>query len=453
VLRVVARGDMDNAQLEAWIRDREDELTSITGSLNEAVEVCRRERSKLMRDWETIRTAGPEGSCPLCHQRLGEHFPQLEREFEGRLQEIVTSAEQACRNIDVHEKERTRLTALRPLLARMQRKEEREAARIALLQERQMLEGERGEILRERGRVDAQLHELGFDATAFSLLEEGIRTGESAYKRYREVEKKIATLPLLRHQRAEVHREREEKWAEQKRILEELAGTAFDSSAETDLQNELVRLRKERIAKESDLARDRERHARILESIQRLRELQERIREVKKEQDSLAEEVRLLKLTRSMVSEFVIYLMQVVRAQIEQRAGEVLSAITDSRYDRVLLDTEFNLRISDLDNDYPIERFSGGEQDDIAVALRIALSHYLAELHQVHDSTFLIFDEIFASQDEERRNNLLRALRTQESHFPQIILISHIPEIQGEFATTLMVEMESEQTSVVRVAS
>ena len=119
---------------------------------------------------------------------------------------------------------------------------------------------------------------------------------------------------------------------------------------------------------------------------------------------------------------------------------------------RLSLHEDFNLLVRDIDNDYPIDRFSGGEQDDIAVALRIALSRYLAELHQVHESTFLIFDEIFGSQDEERRNNLLTALRTQESRFPQILLISHIAEMQGEFANTLVIEMGADNSSRVRAA-
>jgi len=54
-------------------------------------------------------------------------------------------------------------------------------------------------------------------------------------------------------------------------------------------------------------------------------------------------------------------------------------------------DEDFNLLVRDIDNDFPLDHFSGGEQDDIAVALRIALSRYLAELHRVHESTFLIF--------------------------------------------------------------
>jgi exonuclease SbcC len=70
----------------------------------------------------------------------------------------------------------------------------------------------------------------------------------------------------------------------------------------------------------------------------------------------------------------------------------------------------------------------------------------------VHESTILIFDEIFGSQDEERRTSLLTTLRTQESRFPQIILISHIPEMQGEFANTLVVEMGTDMVSRVREA-
>jgi len=66
-----------------------------------------------------------------------------------------------------------------------------------------------------------------------------------------------------------------------------------------------------------------------------------------------------------------------------------------------------------VDNDYTIGRFSGSGQDDTAVAFRIALSRYHAGFHQVHENTFLIFDEIFGSQNEKRRNNLLTAFRAR----------------------------------------
>jgi exonuclease SbcC len=121
------------------------------------------------------------------------------------------------------------------------------------------------------------------------------------------------------------------------------------------------------------------------------------------------------------------------------------------QYENVVPGNDVSLFVCNVDNDFPIDRFSGGEQDDIAVARGIALSRYLAELHQVHESTFLIFDEIFGSQDEERRNNLLTALRTQESRFPRILLISHIPDMQGEFTNTLVIEMGADNASRIRV--
>ncbi|WP_394339387.1 ATP-binding protein, partial [Methanoculleus sp. UBA413] len=148
--------------------------------------------------------------------------------------------------------------------------------------------------------------------------------------------------------------------------------------------------------------------------------------------------------------DYTDYLLQVVRDRIEEEAGRVLAEITDGRYGTVMLDDDFTVLVHDMGDDYPADRFSGGEQDDIAIALRIALSRFLAGVNEVHDSTFLIFDEIFGSQDEERRSNLLRALRTQEAHFPQILLISHITEVQDEFSTTLVVEMGADHASTVR---
>jgi len=168
------------------------------------------------------------------------------------------------------------------------------------------------------------------------------------------------------------------------------------------------------------------------------------------QQEALTEEIGRLKLTRSLIKDYTDYLLQVVRDRIEEEAGRVLAEITDGRYGTVMLDDDFTVLVHDMGDDYPADRFSGGEQDDIAIALRVALSRFLAGVNEVHDSTFLIFDEIFGSQDEGRRNNLLRALRTQEAHFPQILLISHITEVQDEFSTTLMVEMGADQASTVR---
>jgi exonuclease SbcC len=226
--------------------------------------------------------------------------------------------------------------------------------------------------------------------------------------------------------------------------------SVFDPEIGVSLEQTLTGIEASLLKTEVEIARTAERLHHTDERIKLLRKDEEAIAGLKQHRMVLGEDIDLLKLTRSLIGEYVLYLMQVVRSRIEGEVSRIISEITGGRYEQVLLDEDFNLLIRDIDNDYPIDRFSGGEQDDIAVALRVALSRYLAELHQVHESTLLIFDEIFGSQDEERRTNLLAAFRTQESRFPQIILISHIPDIQGEFSNTLMVEMGTDFSSRVK---
>jgi exonuclease SbcC len=224
----------------------------------------------------------------------------------------------------------------------------------------------------------------------------------------------------------------------------------FDPNVGTKLQEDLNGILQVATALNRQVATATERIRGCRETIAQIEQAVQRAGDIRQRIGLYKEDVEILKLTRTAISEYVIYIMQVVRSRIEAEVSQIIGEITGGRYDQVLLDEDFNLYVRENGNQYAVDRFSGGEQDDIAVALRIALSRYLAELHQVHESTLLIFDEIFGSQDEERRSNLLTALRSQESRFPQIILISHISEIQGEFANTLAVQMGQDQSSTVK---
>jgi exonuclease SbcC len=268
--------------------------------------------------------------------------------------------------------------------------------------------------------------------------------------RFIELGKKIAHSGALKTQITDLGNQVLQKQGEIARLKALIDQSGFNPEIGARLEQTLAGVDTSLRVAEAEIARTTERLRNTEEKIRLLKKEEEAILGLKKRISVLSDEIELLKLTRSLIGEYVLYLMQVVRSRIEGEVSRIISDITGGRYEQVLLDEDFNLLIRDIDNDYPIDRFSGGEQDDIAVALRIALSRYLAELHQVHDSTLLIFDEIFGSQDEERRTNLLAALRTQESRFPQIILISHISDIQGEFSNTLMVEMGTDLSSRVQ---
>ena len=160
-----------------------------------------------------------------------------------------------------------------------------------------------------------------------------------------------------------------ENAAAQKEADATLATHPFDPQQGPVLDAELAQV----------IAAQRETDAGLARAAEHLKHAEEKIAEIKRDQAKVTgleariaagtEEIELLKLTRSVIADYVVYLMQVVRSRIEGEVSRIISEITGGRYEQVLLDEDFNLLVRDVDNDYAIDRFSGGEQDDIAVAL------------------------------------------------------------------------------------
>ncbi len=436
--------------LEQAAQSREAQILHIVGILSARLEQLVTERKNLVSDWNTIRTAGADGICPLCRQKLGTHYGQIEEEFSARLDSI---GQEALRVSDEQERmtaEKDQINRLKPALHEIRGISER-------LKTREPLENELRDLLsRLHAKEEAQkalavrIKELSYDHSMYTGTEREVTELEKIQARFIELGKRIAHSAALKAQVSDLDNRILQKQDEIARVKALINQSVFDPEIGVRLEQTLTGIEASLLKTEVEIARTAERLHHTDERIKLLRMDEEAIAGLKQHRMVLGEDIDLLKLTRSLIGEYVLYLMQVVRSRIEGEVSRIISEITGGRYEQVLLDEDFNLLIRDIDNDYPIDRFSGGEQDDIAVALRVALSRYLAELHQVHESTLLIFDEIFGSQDEERRTNLLAAFRTQESRFPQIILISHIPDIQGEFSNTLMVEMGTDFSSRVK---
>jgi exonuclease SbcC len=445
-------GEIAEDRLESAVSYRFAEINKLGGKLTTRLAHYQEEREKIAADQKTIRDAGADGVCPLCRQKLGEHFGSIEAEFNAKLQELEGRAVADLERQEKLIKEKSGIEALKPVLDMFRTITEK-------LRQKPVYEEElAGLVAQQKMKADGQkaltesLAKLGYDEKAFQACERESAEARKVQLRFIELGKKIGQGLMVKQHLAEITTKIAGRTTELKKLAEEITAAAFDSAEATKLEAAVAEtdeaLRNDEVAIEGAKKELQFTEQKISE----YKKAAEQIAALQKQAGELKDEIELLKLTRTLIAEYVVYLMQVVRSRLEGEVSRIISEITGGRYEQVLLDEDFNLLVRDVDNDYPIERFSGGEQDDIAVALRIALSRYLAELHQVHESTFLIFDEIFGSQDEERRNNLLTALRTQESRFPQILLISHIAEMQGEFANTLVIEMGTDQASKIRAA-
>ncbi|MCG3692496.1 AAA family ATPase [Aliarcobacter butzleri] len=137
------------------------------------------------------------------------------------------------------------------------------------------------------------------------------------------------------------------------------------------------------------------------------------------------------------LSEFKTKLNSKVAPRISQIASTMYSQITKGKYQHIEVDNDFDFYIYDEGQKFPIDRFSGGEVDLANLVLRIAISKTLGELSGAGNIGFLAFDEVFGSQDESRRMEILEAFHTIKEQYRQIFLISHEIEIKEMFERIL----------------
>ena len=122
-----------------------------------------------------------------------------------------------------------------------------------------------------------------------------------------------------------------------------------------------------------------------------------------------------------------------IAPRISDIASSMYASITKGKYQHIEVNNDFDFFIYDDGKKYPIERFSGGEVDLANLVLRIAISKTLTELSGASSIGFLAFDEVFGSQDEARRMEILEAFHTIKEQYRQIFLISHEMEIKEMF--------------------
>jgi exonuclease SbcC len=201
------------------------------------------------------------------------------------------------------------------------------------------------------------------------------------------------------------------------------------------------------IAKQKELDNiqaQREKHATLLSELQieiakneaQVKTLQndlaknaEALKKVQKKKDDLSDYEKI----KLSLSDFKTKLNAKVAPRISGVASDMYATITKGKYQHIEVSNDFDFFIYDEGLRYPIERFSGGEVDLANLVLRIAISRTLGELNGSASVGFLAFDEVFGSQDEGRRMEILEAFHTIKEQYRQIFLISHEMEIKEMF--------------------
>jgi DNA repair protein SbcC/Rad50 len=135
------------------------------------------------------------------------------------------------------------------------------------------------------------------------------------------------------------------------------------------------------------------------------------------------------------------------RPELEASASELISEMTDGRYSAIEINDSYQATIQDDGEAKPV--ISGGEDDVVNLALRLAISQMIAE-RAGQPFSLLILDEVFGSLDESRRGNVVDMLLNLKNRFRQIIVITHIESIYDMVDNCIWVDYD-EQKKISRI--
>lgn len=158
---------------------------------------------------------------------------------------------------------------------------------------------------------------------------------------------------------------------------------------------------------------------------------EEAVARAKRERRKLASarrECRYAEVVADGLESYTAHMQREAVPMLEKDTASFLAQLTGNRYTDVRLDSNGALEIFDDGQAQPVKRFSGGEQDLAHLCLRLALSRTFASQRGA-DPGLIILDEVFGSQDADRRQALLEHLRELETVFSQVFIVSHFDDV------------------------
>jgi exonuclease SbcC len=134
--------------------------------------------------------------------------------------------------------------------------------------------------------------------------------------------------------------------------------------------------------------------------------------------------MRIVESTREAI-------LKAISPRTEAFMQKILPILTSDRYHYVEIGDDYKLKVYTSFKEEPLEKtiFSGGTQDQLSLALRLAFAMATLPQDKGIQPKFIFLDEPLGSFDEDRAKGLLYLLTEGEvaEHFDQIFVVTHIP--------------------------
>ncbi len=435
------------AELDERISRLEDEYKQASDGCT-AIEV---KGTDLKTKLQNIEKLGQDSPCPVCTRPLGEHYSSVRQHLLNEIQRLRQEWKTANARRQQLEKD---LSVLKDQKQELQKQKENLREAVARLQgERQRLQDAEkryqqfDERVRELQKKIADLGEIAFDASEYERVLQEFQKLQKIHERALALQALIDREPD-EIRKAEKLEERLQQLGEQLSSLkQQQEALNFDPTAYEKAKskynatlNHLTTVRETLAEAAKAVATARTRLENAETELKQVRAQIQKVRE-------LEDEKRYYQALVDHFGRFRVHLATRLRPLIAARASELLRMITTGRYSLMELDEEYTIRIVDQGETYALQRFSGGEQDLANLCLRIAISQVVAERSGKSPVQFIVLDEVFGSQDQDRQQMIMQALLQLQSRFRQIFIISHVEAIKEILPVIIQVELLNAQES------
>jgi len=473
------------SRAEKDLQNRESKQTQLEESL-ERLSDARAENPRLYGEMKKLEKRiqeleGADGvDCPLC----GQPMPETERntlikdlktagkEMGDRYRTNKGILEEMEKQVNTLQKEIGELNMAEKNLRVLSQEQDRHSLELAELEAKQTSWEEAGanrlqdirsqleqnafaEQAHERlSAIDQNLKRIGYDPAEHDRVRQQVEEGQGVQARIRELEKARAVLAPLEREITDITDAIETARKE----LDDLIQSQQDSQTVLDdLMQHAPNLAKAEKSlldlKEQENILQRQLGA-AQQKVNVLESQKERLGLLERELNTHRERTRLHRQLEEAFGKNGVPALLIEQAlpQIELKANEILGRlsggamsiqfITQREYKdkkRADLKETLDIQIQDRAGVRDYEMYSGGESFRINFAIRLALSHILAQRAGARLQT-LVIDEGFGSQDELGRQRLTEAITLVRDDYKKILVITHIDQLKDTFSTQLLVE-------------
>jgi exonuclease SbcC len=483
-------------QAEGEIKNRDDKKEELNIAHQRQAD-AKAENPRLFKEMKVLEkrikeleeTEGVD--CPLCGQELSEperlaliqSLKDEGKELGDRYRENQTTLKEADQVVKDLQKEITTLSLAENNLRTLQAEADKINNQLQAIEEDQnswhrtqektlmeLQEDLQEETYAPEARhalelINAELKEIGYDAAEHDRIRELSSQGVAIQGKKAELDRAEAALkPLNREindlevRLAELEEMRQSRASSLEESRKNLKNARKNAPDTQEAERDLLDLKEKENILQREVGAAQQKVA-VLEGQKERRE------ELEKSRDELSQ---LVKVYRQLEGAFgkdgvPALLIEQALPQIETRSNAILERLSAGNMSvRFITQREYKassredkretleIQIQDQSGIRDYEMYSGGESFRIDFAIRLALSHILAQRAGARLQT-LVIDEGFGSQDALGRQRLIEAINLVKDDFEKILVITHVDEIKDSFSAQLLVEKTPRGSQVTLV--